>query len=142
LSGGTAPKAGADSTLGGNLADDLSGLAGDDTLLGGACSDTLDGGLGDDVLHFGNVAEANGDVIADFSAAQGDLIDLRAIDANGVLAGNQAFAWIGVAAFTNAASQLRFSSGMLQGDVDGNGVADFQIGLTGVASLTAASIFL
>jgi serralysin len=81
-------------------------------------------------------------VIADFIAAQGDRIDLRPIDANTLVAGAQAFTWIGGASFGSVAGQLRFADGSLSGDVDGNGVADFQIGLTGVVSLTAASIWL
>ena len=38
--------------------------------------------------------------------------------------------------------QLRFANGVLQGDLDANGTVDFQISLTGVASLSAANILL
>ncbi|MEI6160190.1 MAG: calcium-binding protein, partial [Roseococcus sp.] len=131
--------------------DTLYGLAGDDTLRGGAGADTLDGGLGTDRLEggldadrfmFRSAAEANGDVIADFTAAEGDRIDLRGIDAREMLAGNQTFVWIGNAGFGGVAGQLRFAGGILEGDVDGDGTADFEIGLIGVVSLTAANIWL
>jgi serralysin len=38
--------------------------------------------------------------------------------------------------------QLRFAAGLLQGDVNGDGVAEFQVQMTGVTSLSAASIWL
>jgi len=143
--------AGANSLDGGEGDDSLYGLGGDDTLIGGAGADFLDGGsgadrlaggLGGDRFYFGSAGEAHRDVIVDFSATQGDRINLLAIDANSRLAGDQAFAWIGSAAFGGLAGQLRFESGMLEGDVDGDGTADFQIGVTGVASLTSASFWL
>ena len=56
------------------------------------------------------------DMIVRLSAADGDLVDLSAIDANTGASGNQAFTWIGRADFT-AAGQVRWytyrSDGML-----------------------------
>ena len=118
------------------------GGAGGDYLDGGTGSDQLEGGAGADRFYFRTAAEAAGDTITDFSVAQGDRIDLRAIDANASLLGDQGFGWIGGASFGNVAGQLRFAGGMLEGDVDGNGVADLQITLSGVASLSAANIWL
>ena len=143
--------AGANILDGGEGSDVLFGGAGDDTLLGGADADRLDGGLGadsltggtgGDIFRFLSTVEADGDVIADFTVADGDRLDLRPIDANQVSAGDQAFAWIGGAGFGGVAGELRFAGGILEGDVDGDGTADFQIGLNGVASLPAASIWL
>ena len=88
------------------------------------------------------MTEADGDVIAAFSMEQGDRIDLRPIDARPGDLGDQSFAWIDGAAFSNVSGQLRFADGILEGDVDGDGVADFEIGLTGVQTLLAASIWL
>ncbi len=105
-------------------------------------ADSLEGGLGADRFYFRSAGEANGDVIADFSVTQGDRIDLRAIDSNGALAGDQGFAWIGGAAFDGVAGQLRFDGGMLEGDMDGDGTADFQVHLAGVASLASNSVWL
>ncbi len=136
---------------GGGGQDSLYGLAGDDTLIGDAGKDRLEGGLGADSLVggldadsfvFARAVDAHGDIIADFSAAEGDRIDLRRIDTNAGLSGDQGFAWIGDADFGHVAGQLRFAGGVLSGDMDGNGMADFQIGLTGLASLSAASIWL
>ncbi len=46
-----------------------------------------------------------GDTIWDFSHAQGDRIDLSAIDANSSVGGNQAFTFIGAANFTGTAEE-------------------------------------
>ena len=61
---------------GNDLANRITGGDGNDILDGSAGADTLKGGLGGDrfVMVKG---EANGDAILDFSAAQGDAIELR-----------------------------------------------------------------
>jgi len=41
--------------------------------------------------------------------------------------GDQAFAYLGSAAFTDTAGELRFAGHLLQGDIDGDGTADFSI---------------
>jgi Ca2+-binding RTX toxin-like protein len=113
--------------------DQLFGLGGNDTLIGGAGVDQLRGGEGKDSFRFENVLESGvgaSDSIADFQ--NGDKIDLSAIDANSGSGGDQAFTFIGSAAFT-AAGQVRatFDSDTNQwtvsGDVDGDGNADFEI---------------
>ncbi|MBX9750064.1 MAG: hypothetical protein K5Q68_10660 [Roseococcus sp.] len=143
--------AGANRLEGGAGDDTMGGGAGQDTLVGGDGKDRLSGGLGADRLEGGLHADrfifissldADGDVIADFSAAQGDRIDLRRMDTNAALAGDQAFAWIGGASFSNQAGQLRYAGGVLAGDLDGNGVADFQVTFENAALLTAANIWL
>ncbi len=131
--------------------DRLHGGAGRDTLLGGSGADSLDGGMGADeltggvgadIFTFRSAAEAQGDIITDLNAGEGDRIDLRLIDAATTRTGDQAFTWIGSAGFGGIAGQLRFSSGVLEGDVDGDGSADFQIGLTGITTLASTSILL
>ena len=56
--------------------------------------------------------------------------------------GNNTFVFIGEAEFSNTAGQLRFTEGLLAGDINGDGTADFEIRLTGVATLSAANILL
>ena len=118
--------------VGNAAANSLSGSDGNDTLVGDAGTDNLTGGLGADTFDFNALLDslvgASRDVIADFSSAQGDKIDLSTIDANSNLANDQAFNYIGSAAFS-AAGQLRLSGNILSGDVDGNGIADFEIQL-------------
>ena len=69
---------GNDVVSGGAGADVLDGGAGDDWLAGGAGADTLTGGPGADRFVIGTL-EHGGDTILDFSGAQGDKLDVRAI---------------------------------------------------------------
>ena len=94
LTGGS----GNDTLLGGAGADTLDGGAGDDLLIGGLGPDRLAGGDGADVFRFLATddpippnARVLPETITDFSQADGDRIDLRAIDADATRPGNQAF---------------------------------------------------
>jgi Ca2+-binding RTX toxin-like protein len=122
--------------------DTLTGGSGADTLIGGLGADNLTGGLGADVFRYTTTAEANADVILDFDAAQGDVLDLSRIDANGAAAGNGVFVFLGGGAFSGVAGQLRFAGGQVLGDVNGDGLADFAITLSGVAALSNTNILL
>lgn len=117
--------------------DVLNGYQGNDTLIGGAGRDDLTGGGGNDRFVFTTLEL--GDIIRDF--APGDKIDLSAIDArNG--GANDAFVFIGSAAFESVAGQLRYSDGLLSGDTNGDGLADFTVQLTNNAALTTGDFFL
>lgn len=122
-------------TLSGGAGDDLlSGAAGNDVLFGGAGADDLYGGTGADRFIFSATSDSTSaavgrDSIFDFLAAQGDRIDLSRIDANTEIAGDQAFAFIGSAAFSGKAAELRYtqaaSDTYVYGDVNGDGKSDF-----------------
>src|SRR5262249_44371354 len=104
--------AGNDSLNGGAGNDKLNGGDGNDTLIGGLGADSLTGGLGADSFFYqstgqSTVATIARDTVVDFSNAEGDKIDLSTIDANSTLAGNQAFTFIGAAAFSHTAGELR-----------------------------------
>ena len=141
-----AARDGDDLLSGGDGNDSLSGGDGKDTLIGGAGQDLLTGGGGADRYRFDAVTDsavgATRDVIADFRFSGGDRIDLRLIDADTLTAGDQAFAWIGDAAFSGVAGQLRFAAGIVQGDVNGDGTADFEIGLTGITAMLETAFLL
>ena len=116
---------------GGGGNDNLSGAHGADILIGGLGKDGLLGGNDADRFDFNSLSEtlpATRDVIIDFSRAQGDKIDLSTIDADiDGTAGNQAFSFIGTTAFTGIDGQLRQTNNVIQGDVNGDQVADFEI---------------
>lgn len=135
---------GNDTLKGGGGADLLSGGDGKDLLMGGSGGDLLFGGTGADSFKYMSIAEStllNPDKIADFSTADGDKIDLSAIDANTLTAANDPFSYIGPAGFSGVAGELHFVGGFLEGDVNGDGVADFRIEV-GVAALIAGDIIV
>lgn len=165
LSGGL----GADLLRGGSDADALAGGAGDDRLIGNRGQDVLVGGNGDDVLiggwskdtltgddgadnfmfntpgHAGRKI-ASRDVITDFDRAEGDRIDLSGMDASVSADGDQAFAFIATAAFSGTESELRYvqvsGKTIVRGDIDGDGIKDFSIVLTGLHALTEGDFVL
>lgn len=117
------------------------------TLNGGAGADTLEvNGPIESTLTFdyNSVSEspagAGKDTIIGFTGntfygdQDGGQIDLTDIDANTLASGNQAFTYIGSAAFT-AAGQLRYAGGILQGSTDADAAAEFEIQLVGAPTL-------
>ena len=71
------------------------------------------------------------DHIDDFTHAEGDRIDLVAIDADSLADGNQAFTYIGEQSFSGTAGELRWlrtaDATYVQADVNGDRVADLAI---------------
>jgi phospholipase/lecithinase/hemolysin len=127
---------GNDALWGGQDQDTLSGAEGNDWLQGGHGSDRLSGGKGADFFSYqaDDVSSRWQDTITDFNSGQGDRLGITA-----VLDGTDPFAnpgwdYIGSSRFSNAAAELRFADGHLQGDVDGDGKADLLIQLLGVSS--------
>ncbi|MDR5651052.1 calcium-binding protein [Ruixingdingia sedimenti] len=130
---------GNDALFGGGGADTLYGGAGNDRLVGGLGKDVLYGGAGVDLFVFRLAAEAGAgggrDVIGDFEAGI-DQIDLSAMQAG--------LSFIGTAGFTGVAGQVRFNTaqGLVMGDLNGDGAADFAIEVTGVTGLLASDFVL
>lgn len=130
--------------------DNLRGGDGNDRLYGGAGRDRLDGDGGSDVFYFdeGDTSAARGmaDIVAGFSHADGDRINLAAIDANSGVEGDQHFTFIGEGAFTGVAGQLRAvpvdGRTYVEGDSNGDGVADFAIQVTSAETLVNADFVL
>jgi Animal haem peroxidase/RTX calcium-binding nonapeptide repeat (4 copies)/Cadherin domain len=138
---------------GSNVAELILGLAGNDILRGGQGADVLVGGTGNDTFDFNAVNEsgitvATRDIVADF--VQGlDKLDFNTIDANSGVANNQNFTFNATAgAAITAAGQLVYHyeivSGqeytVVEGNVNANNAADFQVALIGHYNLTAADI--
>jgi Ca2+-binding RTX toxin-like protein len=141
---------GDDHLTGDALANTLQGWNGSDVLTGGAGKDVLFGGAGADRFVFTTIGDsvygANADRITDFSHAQGDRIDLSAIDADTGVAGDQAFTFIGVALYSGIAGELRYHSDgvvtTVAGDINGDKVSDFHIQLTGSIGVVAGDFVL
>jgi len=155
---------GAETLRGINGDDSLMGHAGNDILDGGDDNDFIEGGLGADVLTGGagndqfvydsvkdsGLTRLTRDRITDFqgdATTVHDLIDLSAIDANTKAVDDQPFVFQGAnVAFTKVAGQLHsMQQGpdtIIEGDVNGDGRADFQITLTGTHSLDGDNFVL
>lgn len=128
--------------------DVLSGGTGADTLIGGAGKDMLYGGLDDSAdsfvfLGLSDSATGKGrDMIYDFRSGS-DVIDLRLIDGNTLLAGDQPLAFTDTKPASFAVwYQVVKGDAIVSVDVDGNGRADMQIHVQGVTSLTAEDFIL
>ncbi|MEM9434170.1 MAG: M10 family metallopeptidase C-terminal domain-containing protein [Pseudomonadota bacterium] len=131
--------------------DFLNGQGGLDTLYGGAGADRLNGGAGRDVFAFADVSDSTPvahDVITTFQRGGLDKIDLREIDANVLAAGDQAFKYIGSGAFSGKAGELRRVNDTpnkivtVYGDVDGDGIADFELEAQNLFGLNKFDMFL
>ncbi len=130
--------------LGGN--DALLGGLGNDVLIGGLGIDTLTGDGGTDLFRFESIVDLGRtstatDTVRDLVRAQSDRIDLSAIDADTSTAGDQAFTFVGSAAFSRTAGELRAvtsgANSTVFGDVNGDGVADFAIQVLGIDAMQA-----
>jgi VCBS repeat-containing protein len=151
---------GNDTVIGSAGADTILGGAGNDTLAGGGGDDVITGGLGIDVLGGGSGADrfvflktdsgktiATADRIDDFDGAEGDRIDLSAIDANTKNgATDDAFDFIGTAAFSKVAGQLHYdvlgADVFVTGDTNGDGKADFGFLLSNTSSVTVTDFLI
>ncbi|MEA3032374.1 MAG: hypothetical protein QOH86_390, partial [Sphingomonadales bacterium] len=142
---GSAETDGAFRLFGGSANDVIIGGANGDLLYGGLGADMLTGGGSPDAFRYQSVAESTAtsmDHILDF--ALGDIIDLQKIDADTTQAGNQAFTFMsGASSFTgngHAGELIAVDNGggiwTVSGDVDGDGVADFQLSVTVVDNAT------
>ncbi|NGO50253.1 calcium-binding protein [Allomesorhizobium camelthorni] len=142
---------GNDYIVGGAGNDTLTGGAGNDRLIGGTGSDILNGGTGNDTFDFDLASDSpagpalRDSIVGGFSHGS-DLIDLATIDANTLLAGNQAFSFIGSAAFSGVAGQLRYTNYngtvIIDADVNGDSTADMQILVAGTNFMTGTDFIL
>jgi len=148
---------GNDVLSGGDGNDELQASAGNDTLNGGDGNDYLNGasgadvytgGAGSDLIQIGFFESGNGaaaDRITDFATGV-DTVDVSAWDANRNVAGNQAFTWVGSAAFSGTAGELRtYFDGVdtwVQADRNGDTVADFEILFDGNVTLAGSDFIL
>jgi serralysin len=130
----------------------LNGGDGNDILRGGAGRDVLIGGEGADIFDFNSKYDtgktsATADLISDFTQGA-DKIDLATIDASSKTSGDQAFKFIGSAAYSGKAGQLRAIQDLtrektiIAGDINGDKVSDFRIELSGLVTLTSADFVL
>jgi Ca2+-binding RTX toxin-like protein len=133
----------------------LDGGTGADSLIGGTGSDLLYGGADSvrDVFIFNSIAESKTgsirDKVYDFRTTVDDL-DLRGIDANTRVSGNQEFSFSTTTAKANSVwyktanldGNTKTKEIIVYGDVNGDAKADFEIGLMGATSLIKGDLIL
>ena len=128
---------GADILHGGLGSDVISGGAQNDRIIGGLGQDSLTGGTGADTFVFETASDsrlgsANRDIITDFDYAEGDRLDVSAFDGA---------SFVGTGGFSGGANEIRYEvsggDSHVFVDRDGDGVADMEIELLGVSSLSA-----
>ena len=143
-----AGNSGRDRVIGGDGDDTLFGGAGNDQVVGGKGNDVLAGllgrdvmvgGTGEDEFRFLSAANSgigkNRDVIQDFVHGI-DQINLKKVDGNAGENGNQKLKYIGSNSFSGEAGEFRTTAHVLSADLDGDGSADFQLKVDGLASAT------
>lgn len=138
----------ADVITGSKLSDYINGKGGNDQIAAGEGNDIITGGLGADVMYGGSgndkfmytsrqdsgTSSTTCDTIKDFQLGS-DKIDLSAINS-----GNLHF--IGSTAFTGASGDIRFSSGVLSIDFNGDKKSDLDIALTGVSNFNKTGLIV
>ncbi|MGK9166361.1 hypothetical protein KXR53_08695 [Inquilinus limosus] len=159
-----------DSFRGGDGNDLLDGAGYHDQLMGGAGHDTIIGGTGNDNLYGDDLYDATGadrfvytsladttvttdanlrEKILDFSHAEGDVVDLGAIDADDDAAnGDTVFTVVAGTTYTGAGAELLITpigtgrSFLVRADVDGDRHTDFLVQVSVDAPLTASDFVL
>jgi Ca2+-binding RTX toxin-like protein len=137
-----------ENAIGTNERDEISGTGGANRLTGGGGADFLQGRGGADVFVYtrashGGIFEGNTvDLIADFSRAGGDRIDLDAVDANANRRGNQDFTFSADDSFSGRAGEVIFAEGFVQADRNGDREVDFAIDMNGLAGMRAGDFLL
>jgi Ca2+-binding RTX toxin-like protein len=122
------------------------GNEGANFIRGGGGVDTLTGGGGGDRFVFGTDDTGSSlgsrDRVTDYVVGV-DQLDFSSIDANTKVAGSQAFKFVGTAAFSGAGGEIHASYDaakdvtIVEGDTNGDKVADFGIELSGKLTLAA-----
>ena len=122
--------------------DRIIGTAGDDTLVGtagpdvfliGSGQDSITGGAGTDLFLFQPAALSAGSAATflDFAPASGERLDLSRIDAIAGTLANDAFTFIGAAAFSGAPGELRWEDQgavrAILGNLEGTAAPEFTL---------------
>lgn len=145
---------GIDNLVGGDGDDKLTGSKTANELAGGRGEDLLRGGKGNDEFRYMSLRDSlvgdNHDVILDF--AKKDKIDLGLLDAIAGTDPNDSFLYIGSQAFHSVAGELHFvlfnlkgnknDMTIVEGDVNGDGTADFMIELSGIHKMKGVDFML
>jgi Ca2+-binding RTX toxin-like protein len=132
--------------VGSRFNDTLRGNDGSNVIDGGSGADKLTGGAGADTFVWHSTADtgttpATADTVTDFNLAEGDKLDLSAIDANATATGQQHFSFIGTAGFTAAGQINWFTDGhdtFIEMNTNADDAPEATIRIQGVHTVEAA----
>lgn len=119
----------------------LDGGDGNDLLVSRGLMDRLIGGTGADTFSFASLASGQEHIIDDFQSGI-DRIDLRTMSQMEQSSYGRPLSYIAGDAFSGIAGQVRFESGNLTYDLNGDMVADGIVHMTGITTLLPTSDFL
>ncbi len=129
---------------GSSHSDSLTGDDKNNILIGGVGNDTLTGGSGFDIFKYladadSGAGSGNRDIITDFNQSQGDKIDLlEIIDGD--------FIFMGINSLSGTANEIIYTqtggNTVIGVDSNADGLADFEIELTGLLTLEATDFQL
>ena len=127
-----------DTLTGGSAKDLLIGLSGSDLIQGGLGADVLIGGPGMNRLIYTDLADSPArrggqDQILGFQSSS-DTIDFSSF--------GDSLTYVAERDFSGSAGEVRFSKGLLQLDLDGNGRADLEVLLNGVSRFSGNNLLL
>jgi subtilisin-like proprotein convertase family protein len=137
-----------ENVYGGAGEDVIRGSKGANDIAGGRGADKLTGHKGADDFVYWHIKDSKTDafdIITDFGRGR-DRIDLKRIDADIATDLVDTFSFIGKRAFSGSAGELHYYKAAgrtyVEGDVDGDGLADFMIALNGRHDLVRAEFIL
>jgi hypothetical protein len=135
---------GSDQITGGANVDTINGGDGNDKIMGFGGADILTGGAGSDTFRFGAATDsgigAAADQITDFVSGT-DKLGFTLIDTDPIAVGDQGFTFIANTAFhATGVAEIRYTDSganlLVQADIDGDGIADMEVLLAGLAGQT------
>jgi hypothetical protein len=130
-------------TLTGNvLANSFNGKKGNDWLHGGLGIDVLIGGRGNDRYVYTGADESTAAQRDSVKVGRGDRFVFSSFDGDSSTDGQQKLSFIGRAAFSGVAGELRATRSVLEADLNGDSLADFAVNLRGNTLITGSSLVL
>ena len=128
-----------DVIIGNLLENTIRGRKGNDRIYGEASIDVLIGNAGKDKYFYASATESEAFERDSVKFRSGDKFVFRGFDADLTQDGIQKPVFIGKRSFTGSAGEFRATRSVLEADLNGDGLSDFAINLTGKTPLTAGS---
>jgi Ca2+-binding RTX toxin-like protein len=124
------------------LSNTIRGRKGNDWLQGGLGIDNLIGGRGKDRFVYTDAAESTAAQRDSVKVGRGDRFVFSSFDGDSSTDGQQKLSFIGRAAFSGVAGELRATRSVLEADLNGDSLADFAVNLRGNTLITGSNLVI